>query len=425
MFAQRWRVIAFCGVESQSCRRGLALLLSSICAVSIASGADLSQAVVRQKVNVVTVAPNLTAAVQPAAQGAVIHDENVVRTGVESRAELEFSDLTLARLGANSIFSFDAKARAMNFTKGAVLFSKPTKSGPVELRSGAITAAITGSTGFISNVRTGNARSKGKGSTTLVGMLEGKLNGGTRWTDGAGREHSTHFKLGPGELLVARPDGPPRVAQFDLPRFLRTSPLVNGFKQPLNNMAELNRAVADYRADERGGFIDQTNVMVVSTQPTAWDSSSNSMAIEVSVAELTKTGGPNFLNVGGTGVIRGQLVWRTDADLDLYLTLPNGQQVSFQNVSVTFNNGRATARLDHDNLGNTIDVQPNIRVENITVNGVPLSGLYSFLVNNFGTHNSSDPFTLTVNFNGKTQVINGNLGNGQTSPPVKVTVPGG
>jgi hypothetical protein len=256
-------------------------------------------------------------------------------------------------------------------------------------------------------------------------MLEGKLNGGTRWKDGAGREHSTHFKLGPGELLVARPDGPPRVAQFDLPRFLRTSPLVNGFKHPLNNMAELNRAVADYRADERGGFIDQTNVMVVSTQPTAWDNSSNYMPIEVSVAELSRSGGPGFLNVGGTGVIRGQLVWRTDADLDLYLTLPNGQQVSFQNVSVTFNNGRATGRLDHDNLGNTIDVQPNIRVENITVNGVPLSGLYSFFVNNFGTHNSSDPFTLTVNFNGKTHVINGNLGNGQTSPPVKVTVPGG
>jgi hypothetical protein len=92
MFARRRQMIAFGGLELRSYRRGWALLLSLICAFSIASGADLSQAVVRQKVNVVTVAPNLTAAVQPAAQGAVIHDENVVRTGVESRAELEFSD---------------------------------------------------------------------------------------------------------------------------------------------------------------------------------------------------------------------------------------------------------------------------------------------------------------------------------------------
>lgn len=428
-------MIASCGQWSRSRQRGLALFMSSLCAASFASGADLSQAVVRQKVNVVTVAPNLSGQAQPAGQGAVIHDENVVRTGTESRAELEFSDLTLARLGSNSIFSFDAKARAMNFTQGAVLFSKPTKSGPVELRTGAITAAITGSTGFISNVRSGGTKnaaaahtnSKKQNSTTLVGMLEGKLHGGARWTDSGGHEHTTRFHLGPGEILVARPDGPPRVAQFDLPRFIKTSPLVNGFSQPLRNMAELNRAVAEYKADERGGFVDQTNVMVVTTQPsgTVWDRSSNQIPIEVSVAELNKSGVPGFLNVGGTGVIRGQLVWTTDADLDLYLTLPNGQQVSFRNVSVTFNNGRATATLDHDNLGNTIDVQPNIRVENIVVNGVPLSGLYSFFVNNFGTKNSSDPFTLRVNFNGRTQLITGNVSNGQTSPPVTVTVPGG
>src|SRR6266513_2045972 len=61
-------------------------------------GADLSQAVVREKVNVVTLAPNLNEQPHPAAQGAIIRDENVVRTGTESRAELEFTDLTLARL---------------------------------------------------------------------------------------------------------------------------------------------------------------------------------------------------------------------------------------------------------------------------------------------------------------------------------------
>jgi len=46
----------------------------------------------------------------------------------------------------------------MTFTRGAVLFSKPTNSGAIELRSGAITAAITGSTGFISNVPLGGIR---------------------------------------------------------------------------------------------------------------------------------------------------------------------------------------------------------------------------------------------------------------------------
>lgn len=400
-----------------------ALVLVVFGAAHLAAGADLSQAVVRQKVNVVTVAPNLRGSAQPATQGAVIHDENVVRTGVESRAELEFTDLTLARLGANSIFSFDAKARAMNFQQGAVLFSKPTKSGPIELRTAAITAAITGSTGFISN--SPSSHSKTPSSTTLVGMLEGKMHGGANWTDKSGHQHTTPFKLGPGELLVSRPDGPPRVAQFDLPRFVRTSPLVNAFKNPLRNIDELNRAVADYREDERRGFVDQTNVMVVSTRPSAWDRSSNSMPIELSVAELNKLGGSGFLNIGGTGVIRGQLVWRTDADLDLRLTLPDGQVISFRNVSVTFNNGLATGRLDHDNLGQTIDVQPNIRVENIVVNGVPLSGLYSFFVNNFGSQNTSDAYSLQVSYNGRTQLINGSVSSGKTSQPVTVVVPPG
>src|SRR5947207_5116483 len=148
------REAAFCSLILRSRPRAVYLVAIAgiLWAGGVALGADLSQAVVRQKVNVVTLAQNLTAEARPAAQGAVIHDENVVRTGTESRAELEFTDLTLARLGANSIFSFDAKARAMNFTRGAVLFSKPTNSGAIQLNSGAVSGAITGSTGFISTV---------------------------------------------------------------------------------------------------------------------------------------------------------------------------------------------------------------------------------------------------------------------------------
>src|SRR5205085_8618982 len=128
---------------------------------------------------------NLTAEARPVAQGAVVQNDNVVRTGTESRAELQFTDLTLARLGSNSIFSFDAQARAMNFTRGAVLFSKPTNSGAIQLHSGAVSGAITGSTGFISTVaiagtgKAGHTSSSGKGTTTLVGMLEVKIHGGS------------------------------------------------------------------------------------------------------------------------------------------------------------------------------------------------------------------------------------------------------
>ena len=425
------RKAAFGGPISRSRHWGLSLLAiaSFLCAATLATGADLSQAVVREKHNIVTVAPTLSAQAQPAGQGTVVRPDNVVRTGTESRAELEFSDLTLARLGSNSIFSFDAAARQMNFTKGAVLFSKPTNSGAIKLQSGAISGAITGSTGFISTVpikeagSAGDTRSNGKGATTLVGMIEGKLQGGSRWTDGAGREHTTPFQLGPGEMLVARPDGMPRVAQFDIPRFVKSSPLIKGFKAPLPNAAALDRAIADYESDERHGFVDKTNVMV-STGPISMGLVGQVVPLDT-VAQIQNPNAGGFLPVGSTGIIRAQLVWNTSADLDLYLTLPTGQVVSFGNVSVTFNNGRAIAQLDHDNRGGAIDFPPNFRVENITINGVPLGGLYTFLVNNFNTRNGTDSFTLRVFYNGHTQVITGTLAGGQNSQPVIIQVPRG
>jgi hypothetical protein len=418
---------ASCGLISRARLRVLSLvaMTGSLCAASLASGADLSQAVVQQKVNVVTISPSLAGAPQPAGAGTVIYPDNVVRTGTASRALLQFVDLTQARLGGNSIFSWDAKTRSMDFKQGAVLISKPTDSGAINLRSGAVSGAITGSTVFLSTEptkgagKTGQTRSNGKKATTIIGMLEGKIHGDTRWTDSAGREHTNPFKLGPGEMLVARPDGPPRMAQFDIPRFVKTSPLVK--MGPLPNAAALDRAIAAYRADEQAGFIDKSNIMVA-TGPVNMALVGQVLSPETANEILNQNGNNGFLP-GPTGVIRAQLVWNSSADLDLYLTLPNGQVVSFGNVSVTFNNGRAIAMLDHDNVGNTINFPPQTRVENIVVNGIPLAGLYRFIVNNFNTRNGLDAFTLRVLYNGHTQVLNGNLAGGQSSPPVIVQVP--
>jgi hypothetical protein len=318
----------------------------------------------------------------------------------------------------------------MNFTRGAVLFSKPTNSGAIQLRAGAVSGAITGSTGFISTVpiegiaKAGQTRTNGRGTTTLVGMVEGKIQGGSRWTDSAGREHTTSFHLGPGELLVARPDGAPRVAQFDLPRFVKTSPLVKGFKAPLPNAAAVDRAIADYVSDERRGFINKTNVMVSTMPRNIALVGQVRSPLDVVAQQVNNQNPGGFLPVGSSGIIRAQLIWNTAADLDLYLTLPNGQVVSFANVSVTLNNGREIAMLDHDNVGHHIDVPPNIRVENIVVNGIPLAGIYTFFVNSFNSPNVTDSFTLRVFYNGQLQIIRGSLAVGGNSASVTVQVPG-
>ncbi|MEP6821620.1 MAG: FecR domain-containing protein, partial [Chthoniobacterales bacterium] len=383
---------------------------------------------VKQKVNVVTIAPTLTAAARPARQGSLVQDENVVRTGAQSRAELEFTDLTLARLGANSIFSFDAQARAITCNQGSALFAKPSNSGKVEVRAGAITAAITGSTGFISNrkvVARGRRHNGDESGATMVGMLEGKLNGSSTWQDASGREHRFSFKLGPGEMIVARGDRPPVVMQFDIPRFLKTSPLVNAFNSELPNSAQLNRAVADYNADVRRGFVDAGTARTSGSGQFGWMSSVDHNAFDASVNALSGgSGTPGFVDVGGDGLIRGQLVWETFADLDLHLLLPDSQHVFYANRSVSFNNGQAVAMLDNDNLGGTIDVPPSRRVENIVVTGTPSAGVYQFYVNSFSTPNSSDFYTLTIRSGSNVQTVSGNLGAGQTSQIISVNFPG-
>lgn len=105
-----------------------------------------------------------------------------------------------------------------------------------------------------------------------------------------------------------------------------------------------------------------------------------------------------FEPVGGNGIVRGQLTWTTTADLDFHLTVPGGGHVAYYNLTVNIPGG-GVARLDHDNLGGTIDVQPNLRVENIAVTGTPAVGNYAFYVHNYSAHGSG-PTTATVRLTG-------------------------
>lgn len=137
--------------------------------------------------------------------------------------------------------------------------------------------------------------------------------------------------------------------------------------------------------------------------------------------------GGGFVDVGGEGFVRGQLVWNNDSDLDLHLFLPNNAgEVAFFSPSIVFNNGQATATLDFDNLGNTINQQPDVRVENIVVNGQVPGGVYNFLVDLFSARsNPTTPFTLTMTGDGgqTTQTVTGILQSGD-SGPIPLVVPG-
>jgi hypothetical protein len=103
----------------------------------------------------------------------------------------------------------------------------------------------------------------------------------------------------------------------------------------------------------------------------------------------------DFQPVGGAGIIRGQLVWLTNADMDLHMIAPNNAHVFFGNPSVVLPGG-ATAALDADNLGGVINVAPDKRIENIQVSGAtPPVGTYTFFVRNFSGVTTASTLTVT------------------------------
>src|SRR5438270_13660186 len=86
------------------------VLLSLVAATRSANAAPLEEARVSQVIQDVRLL-EAHAAPRPAVMNDKVTLKRAVRTGVESRAELTFTDLTITRLGANTIFSLMAGAR--------------------------------------------------------------------------------------------------------------------------------------------------------------------------------------------------------------------------------------------------------------------------------------------------------------------------
>src|SRR2546421_10694309 len=83
---------------------------------------------------------------RPAAINDKIDEGSALRTGHDSRSELTFADLTITRLGANTIFSFNKAGRSVRLDSGAILLYARKNSGPAQVSTKAVTVGITGTT---------------------------------------------------------------------------------------------------------------------------------------------------------------------------------------------------------------------------------------------------------------------------------------
>ena len=124
----------------------LTICLGFILAVWLPAGmraSELKEAQVTQVIQDVRLLPS-NASPRPASVSDRVKEDTAVRTGVESRTELTFQDMTITRLGSQTIFSFKGGTRTINLKSGSILLSVPKNSGGGQIKTAAVTASVTG-----------------------------------------------------------------------------------------------------------------------------------------------------------------------------------------------------------------------------------------------------------------------------------------
>src|SRR5436309_5640006 len=216
--------------------------------------AQLKEAQVTQVVKDVKLLPT-GAAARPAAVSDEVRNGTAVRTGVDSRSELKFTDQTLARLGANTLFSFSEGTRNLNLQDGAMLLRVPKGAGGAKINSSAVTAAITGTTVM---VETHALTKKNKNSYYKFIVLEGTAR---LYLPGHLGE-STLVKAG--QMIIMRPDSKtiPEPVDVDIGKITQSSLLVTGFSTPLGSEALIAFEQTKQNDQKSSGQLYETNLMI-------------------------------------------------------------------------------------------------------------------------------------------------------------------
>lgn len=153
---------------------------------------------------------------RPASLNDTVNDDGAVRTGDDSRSELTYSDLTITRLGANTLFSFNRADRRVQLDAGSILVYLPKDSGGAAIRTKAVSVAITGTTLIVESSPIAYDR-----LLVLEGTARLSLNGNA----GEVRE------VRAGQILNVNAGAKklPKPGRVDLRRILKTHPLIKNF----------------------------------------------------------------------------------------------------------------------------------------------------------------------------------------------------
>src|SRR5713101_2485847 len=207
--------------------RFVAIASGFTCLIAVGNSANATQfkeARVTQVVNDVKLLLQ-QAAPRPAVVSDLGRTGTAVRTGTQSRSELTFADLTITRLGANTIFSFNEGTREMNLINGAILFQVPKGSGGLTIKTAAVTAAITGTTG-IGEFHPATSRNALPLSKWLC--LEGTFH--------LILPNGQSVEVGPGKMVTTDGKSFSKVLNFDIATLVSSSLFFTGFDKPLASL---------------------------------------------------------------------------------------------------------------------------------------------------------------------------------------------
>lgn len=223
----------------------LPVTLACAAALAATQASQFNEATVTRAVNTVRILPP-DASPKPASAGERIRGNDALQTGAASRAELTFPDNTLARLGANTLFSFNTGTRDVSLENGTILLEVPKGVGGATIRSAPVTAAITGTT-IMMEYSPGNP-----GVVKLI-VLEGSVRLSLNNRVG----ESVVVRAG---QMIAIPDNAtnmPDPVDVDLDRIIATSTLVND--GDLASMDRIQAGAAAQRRLLRRGILLETN----------------------------------------------------------------------------------------------------------------------------------------------------------------------
>jgi hypothetical protein len=208
---------------------------------------DLKQAKFTQIVNKVAVFSAADKISHPVAVNDIFKMPDLLRTGPASRAELVAADKTITRVGANTIFSYDALNRTIDLQQGSLLFHSDPGKGGGTIRTSAAVAAVLGTTIIVTCTPDGGFK---------VLDLEGEVE--------ITFKNGLHQYLEPGQMTFVLPGGNQRapIIIFRLDSETKDSLLVGGFADPLPSMPKINAEVTRQLLQILNNQVGDTGLLV-------------------------------------------------------------------------------------------------------------------------------------------------------------------